>query len=440
MRVASVSATGGSMRGRADSGPVSGSSSEVGVGRRVARGLARVLPLTPLGVLVAAGGASVFFLYGRPRSDFVVQLASAGAVAFVVAALLEVVVGRWLLGRRRLQLEDRVRFEAQRGFVRGEGWPTWWYWPFVEVRAEVEQPAGLRLAADGGGFRLDGLHRARSEELVVRWWIEDGLGLARWTTRSTLKTDLRVAPHLAELERDVTLRAWSDGEDQPHPMGQPVGDRVELRPYVRGDPLRLVRWKVYARTGELMVRASERALERASRVHAFIVPGPEDEAAAAAAWAALEGHLLGPSWRFGGPSAPEGVEAVEPALDVIAASRGKEATPALARFAEGVGAEAGARLLLFAPAREGPWVSALEAAVRLLPGRVSVLLVHDAPILHEVPRRRRWLRSEAVRPPGCPPPPPDALRRLERRLVEAGASVGVVVRGAAAASMRREAA
>ena len=91
-------------------------------------------------------------------------------------------------------------------------------------------------------------------------------------------------------------------------MGLEDGDRLELRRYTAGDPVRFMHWKVLSRTRKLMVRTPERALSVARRMAAFLIAGERDDASAAAARLALERRLLGSDWLFGTDDAPAGRE------------------------------------------------------------------------------------------------------------------------------------
>src|SRR5205814_5321723 len=105
-------------------------------------------------------------------------------------------------------------------------------------------------------------------------------------------------PGRVELGFD-SLPGLAAGDDEAHPLGQPVGDRIEMRPYVPGDSPRTIAWKIYGRTGKLVVRAPERARIVSPRGCAYQVAGPHDESTAAVARAVLERGFLGQEWRFG---------------------------------------------------------------------------------------------------------------------------------------------
>ena len=173
-----------------------------------------------------------------------------------------------------------------------------------------------------------------------------------------------------------------------------------MRHYVPGDPLRLALWKLYARTGQLMVRMPERAISPSWRIVAYLVSTKLDEPAAAAARVAIEGGLFGEGWRFSADGAKNAPATSTPeALTLIAASRTVRGTPegegaGLSRFIEEVGDGPKTRLILFVPAVMGPWVESAQAAIRGFDGAVTAVVATDR-VVDEVatsPLLERWIR------------------------------------------------
>src|SRR5437773_8099985 len=104
---------------------------------------------------------------------------------------------------------------------------------------------------------------------------------------------MRILPWTGGLDHAPMLRSLAGGEEISHPLGELTGDRVDMRRYVAGDPLKLALWKIYARTGVLMVRTPERAIAPTLRVAAYLPSAIGDEPAAAAARVAIQRGLLG---------------------------------------------------------------------------------------------------------------------------------------------------
>lgn len=393
----------------------------------------RYLPLTDLGVVVLGVGVLVLTAYGFPRADYVVQLAGAAAIGLVALGLLAVLIGAlWAFrlddprrafasaasappkarapaagppgkppGPRESEgREDpdrspgALRFEARRGFAWGRRWPRISWLPLVDIEVEARSPAGLRMERVEGFERLEARHRGGSEQLVRTYTVEDAFGLARLRFERVEARAVEVAPWLGALDRAPALTTLAEGASRAHPLGRPAGDRVEMRPYVRGDPLRLVLWKVYARTGQLMVRTAERALDEDSEVYAYLVAGVGDEPSAAAAWVAVTRGLLGPRWRFAADGTPGSTDHREAAAAAIARSRSARTKSGLAlpEMLREVRMGEGGRVILFLPCRPGPWMERVVEHVSGLGGRVSAVVAHDG-LRPEAPARRGWLRK-----------------------------------------------
>lgn len=407
-----------------------GCGSDVGRRGRIHRRLSaawRAFPLTDLGVLVLAAGLLGFFGYGQPRSDYVIQLVSAVAIGLVALALLVVLIGAWRVhARSRRPLEgpiEPLRLEATRSFARADIWPRVRWLPLLELDVEVSHPAGLRLREEGGRERVEADHRAGDAGWVRRFRVEDAFGLAEVCFERPEARPVEVSPWLGALDRAPALAALAPGAQRPHPHGAARGDRVELRPYVRGDPLRLVLWKVYARTGELIVRTEERALDEDVEVIAHLVTGDGDEASAAAAHVALARGLLGPRWCFGtsGLTAPTRDPAT--AIRAIARSRGAPAEGLAATLAAG---DAEARLLLFVPCRAGAWLVPTLELTRARGPRATVVLAHDgAPPAASGPR---WRIRRASVAPGAAAASPESIAEVQSAFARIGAEVLVIER------------
>jgi len=112
----------------------------------------------------------------------------------------------------------------------------------------------------------------------------------------------------------------SDGDDVPDPWAAPSGDRVDMRPYVPGDPLRTVLWKIYARSGRMMVRIPERSVSERRKGCGYLVIGNGDDAASAVARIVVERGLLGDDWRFGADGVANYASETGEALEIIAIS------------------------------------------------------------------------------------------------------------------------
>jgi hypothetical protein len=362
-----------------------------------------LFPLTSLGlgVLVASGCGYQFFAV--PRLDYVIQLVCVLSAALVLLAVTAVVPGALLL-RRAIQrgltanLEEQVA-EARQGFVTLLRLRLPRALPLLEVRWTWRRPRGFNVTLHPEGDSL--VERAASwqrqwaEEVERHFVLEDAFGLARVTLRKTLPQRVQVLPWLGRLQLGTLMRALAQGDELPHPTGAAVGDRADMRRYSPGDPLRLVLWKIYARTGELMVRTPEQAISPHLRVAAYLPAADGDEPAAAVARLAVSGGIMGDHWLFSADGADTPTSDVDQALRHNAASanvrhsaRGNGA--GLQAFCQ-VAAQRGQRqLLLFVPAQPGPWLARAVHAVQRWQGSAVAWVVTDG-VTGAATGRRRWV-------------------------------------------------
>jgi len=390
-----------------------------GVGRISEGLLARLKdgwPLTWTGTLLLALAGGAFWYQGVRRLDLVILAASALAVLLVLL-LAALSAGAALVLRRRpapvrgpLQLEGGSWREL--GPV--AGLPPWL--PFLRLRVRWLDPPGMEVRlAWPAGERVRARRRTRAAAVRRRWAVGDVLGLAEVAWRNTAPAALRVLPPPAALHPGAAFLGFQAGEDMADPRGGLQGDRVDIRKYGPGDPMRSVLWKVYARTRKAFVRMHERALEPAPRVCAYLPASPLDEPPARLARTLVESGRLGPGWRFGADGA-EDAETLDAALEALAASGAGHPSPGLGPFLARAAADGFGTCLILVPGRPGPWEAPVAAALAAPPLRVHLVLALDgwAP-----PPDRGWRRWLLRREPG-EGAEPAALLDLHRRLVAPG--------------------
>lgn len=415
--------------------------------RRVAARARELLPLTNLGLLVLAGSLLAWKLFALPKLDYVVQLVSLLGIALVSVALLAVIAGAILVHRTLKARRERgaevqlLSFEAKAPYA-GLSLPAWRFLPLIEVSWSWIEPEHfeVELVKEHAGVRELVTTTGRHAGLQVsrRFVIEDGFGLARIILRRTEKTSLRILPWPGELAHAPMLRSLSGGDDLPHPLGDFTGDRVDMRRYVAGDPLKLALWKIYARTGVLMVRTPERAIAPSTRVAAYLPAAIGDEPPAAAARIAVEKGLLGAGWIFSADGANHPADDIDGALSLIAASRSVRGTDqgdaaGLLRFLETTAEQEPLRLILFVPARVGPWIERCVAAVKKLGASVSVLIVTDGV---EEPVEKKAALERLLKLPE--PPPADAdSKTTPAELAEVARAFAIIGSGAQVLALDR---
>lgn len=245
--------------------------------------------------------------------------------------------------------------------------------------------------------------------------VKDVLGFSAvdWVQEEPLS--LAVHPKPMSLKAQSILRARFVGDELPDPTGQPTGDRVDMRQYSPGDPPRLLLWKVYARTGKLMVRVPEAAITSAPRTCAYLVAGPDDEMLATVARTIVEANLLGQGWWFGADGSEGNVDKVEQALQLIARSGnpGVRTAHGLAAFLSKAAAEGFGSCLVMVPPTDGDWVERAATIISRSPLAVTLLTVGSAALKSQEPKWRRWVFYEEKRKTD----PSELLARLNSPMV-----------------------
>lgn len=352
--------------------------------RRIARRAVDPIPITPLGIFVLAGSVSVLWTEAFPSMDLVLLIVGYGGLAFAALSIVLVIAVGASLRLRKQPASEPLTAETTRPLLTGHRLPWLGWLPLVSVRSEWYEPdAVVREAASGLRKREEIVEirsRAELRTVVRRTVIADVLGLSRMAFYRSQDVRIDVLPHVGGLSRMTQLEAFAGGDDRPHPMGLDVGDRVEIRRYVPGDPARFIHWKVFGRTRKLMVRVPERALSKADRTAAFFVAGPDDEATAAVARVALESGSLGVDWVFGSDLETQGVDRVDMALSALLRTidaRERHAA-ALGTFVERVERAGPAAVVVFAPPHHGPWVERVRELARRRPHGLRVVIGLDA--------------------------------------------------------------
>jgi hypothetical protein len=408
--------------------------------RRVRRVLERAVglfPLTPLGFAVLLGSGMAYAFFAAPRVDYVIQLVCLLCAALTALAVGAVVPGAWVLHRalkRGTWAKDAQVMEARQGFVSLLRLPVLKGLPLLEVGWRWRRPSGFDVAIHRDGDHLverAACNRRRLADQVERAVVlEDAFGLARITLHRTFAQRVTVLPWAGNLLLSSITRALSQGEDLPHPAGAPVGDRADMRRYAPGDPLRMVLWKIYARTGEMMVRLPEHAISPQLRVAAYLPAVDGDEPAAAAARVALAGGLLGDRWTFGADGTLLPTSQVEDALGMVAKSGGlhnsvRGNAAGLHAFCQHARAAGQRQLLLFLPGDLGDALDRVVAAVRAWNGPTVVVLVTDG--VTSPAQSRAWLTLLKTPQPttsqGLAPCPWEHIQHTTAVLARLGAQV-----------------
>jgi hypothetical protein len=346
-------------------------------------------PLTPAGVIVLGAAGISLGYYGVARIDLLLLVVGAVGLGLGACALGSVLLGALIVavrlrkqgeGSDPLQLESGV--PARTGFALGRLRAI----PLVHVAwSWIEPAATVRATIDGGLLReqIVPTRRGLGERVVRRVVVSDAFGLCRVAFRSTAARKVRVVPGTGALKHVHVVRSIASGDDTYDPLGSPEGERVDTRAYAAGDPMRFVLWKVYARTRQLVVRTPERAYSVARETLAYLVTGEGDEPAAGAARVAVEAGALGPTWVLGADGDARDATTISSALELLARSasaRPEEHGAGLGAFLERNVRGVAGRAVVFVPARPGPWIARVVAAVRARPAIGGAGFARRAPV------------------------------------------------------------
>ncbi|MEM1025725.1 MAG: DUF58 domain-containing protein [Myxococcota bacterium] len=339
-------------------------------------------PLSLLGLGALLGSLLIFRFYAWPREDHVARVALA---AISLAVLQSSIVVSWAAWRTRRWLHDRstpptpIHMQAERGEAEGLRMPRFGHWLGVRIEAVWTDDRVRSKWRDRDGDRLErlsGRRRGRWSSVERLFSVESVFGLARVSFRHRERREIRVTPWSGPGLELPDLLALSAGEAVSQPSGRPLGDRVDMRAYSPGDPPRWLLWKVFARTGELMVRTPEAAGDPQVRWALYLVNAPDDEAGAGVAADLIRRGRLGRDWAFGCDAHPGPLEDELEALSALESSADTDRTPGqgLGHFLSKLG---DARLIVLAPPTLGVWTDALRSLA--LRTSAVVWVVSDGP-------------------------------------------------------------
>jgi hypothetical protein len=395
-----------------------------------------LFPLTTSGVLVALGSAWAFQYYGMGRIDLILLVIGAIGLALVALSVIAVVVGALALRPWITQIGESGTRTLECGVWSQSGvkLPALRWLPFVHIAWRWVSP-DARVAIDRTGRWLleRVLPRRRTIVSSVERYIDvtDVFGLAGITLRHRATGQVTVIPAAGALNRIRVVKGLAGGHDLSHPDGPPTGDRIDLRPYAPGDPVRLVLWKVFARSRRLVVRTPERAISPVQKTIAYMVAGPDDEASAGAARSALEDGSLGEDWVLGADGTDTTTSEVGEALTVLARS-GTAAEPVqgigLHAFLSGDAASLGSRAIVFVPASPGVWLARAAAAARGSTASIEFIIAFDGIDRSAVQSRWKRLVMQSAPDDDAGAVPIQELRKVVDALQGTGAGVTLLDR------------
>lgn len=373
---------------------------------------------------------------GMGRQDLILLIVGLVGLTVVVWSVVATILGAAVVAWKGRSVPPMPPMELECGVKRAVEFslPSLWWLPFVEVDWRWEKPGvDLELTRKKGKLteRITPTRRGLVERIVRRVEVGDTFGLATISFHHSQPCALRLLPSTGGLRSMQVVQGMAGGDALGHPDGEPVGDRIDMRRYGAGDPIRYVLWKVYARTRELMVRTQELALSPTHQTVAYLVIGAADQAAAGAARVAVDHGALGGDWQLGADGTDQVADAAPAALDLIVRSGAMGAElggTGLQQFLHAASRTGVRRAVVFVPARPGPWLERVKAAAagRGAGERMEFVVCTDG-----FSAQKRSLVSRALLRPGDTDQRADsaALREVLRALAPAG-SVMVVDRAA----------
>lgn len=163
--------------------------------------------------------------------------------------------------------------------------------------------------------------RGYADSLTRRIELADCLGLTSVTVElPRLHRDVIFFPGQCGVVDKSEIPTLLGYGDECVAIGEPDGDRVEIREYQQGDPTRYILWKIVARTGgrKLYVRTPE--VVGGGNIAIFFWAGSNDDGSAELLRYMLD-HVLKPdTWIFGSSESPDVAFARDPALLLLAKS------------------------------------------------------------------------------------------------------------------------
>lgn len=357
------------------------------------------VPLTPVGVVVLAGSLVALLYYGLRRIDLILLVVGAVGTALVALAVLTTLIGALVAWRavRHRPGDELGKLECGYPSRTGFSIPYLWYVPLVDVRWTWVRPdAKVRVRRSGGKLFEEVVASRRGEvrEVVRKFEVGDIFGLSKLRFRAAERRPVRFSPSRGNLAHIEIVRGMAGGDELSHPDGPTSGDPYDLRRYQAGDPIKLMLWKVFARTRMAVVRTPERAISPARKTVAYLVTGDLDEPAAGAARVAAENGSLGEDWVLGADGSGDVAMTSGQAVDVLTRSghAPEQAGGAgLGDFFQRAATGSVGRTVVFVPGRPGPWLDRVQAACANHRGTVEFVVGIDG--LDKSAERTWWQRT-----------------------------------------------
>lgn len=171
----------------------------------------------------------------------------------------------------------------------------------IALPIEVDLDAGREVVTFHRRCQID-FEKSADFELERKVLVQDPLGLFAFPIKSQVKVpEIFVKPKLFDRTSPNRLRAIAEAAGaKATASGNPQGDMVEMREYQEGDSVRLMLWKVLAKTDgqRKMVRTEERVESHRTAFYLFATGASDNRAASFVAYYLQQKQLAG-DWVLG---------------------------------------------------------------------------------------------------------------------------------------------
>jgi hypothetical protein len=389
------------------------------------------VPITWRGAVALPLLALVYYAFAERKDQVVRSLTLSGLGLAAMMLVLVIGTSVWLRLRRQPSAAVPLGLEANVPLRTGYSLGHAAWNPLVKIDLAWQRPAGVavQVVPAGGRFleQVTASRRGVGAEIVRCFRVTDILGLTRFTVRRRAAQEVLIRPYRGPARRLPPLVQYVAGEQREHPEGRREGDLIEMRSYLPGDPLKLVLWKVYARTGRMLVRMPERAVRPCEKMLIYFVASPGDEAAAGIARAMLEGTEPGQNYLFAADGADSPTRSSREALDQLVRSAGAWSCGGLGleRFLGRCETAGAAACLLFVPSEPGPWLGRVAEQLARHRGSCRAIVGIDG---FQLPPEDWSLRQLLVSRPASAGARPVDVSQVCQVLSRCGAEVWVIDR------------
>lgn len=329
------------------------------------------LPVSLRGLMTSAALIAAFRYIALAEHDRIFLAASVGGLFLITSLALFTTIAAIWLRFCRLPCRDHLDIASSISATTGLQIPYLGWLPFLQIQTIwKDHPHVASNFVGKNGLLVESItsfERMQTSHVTRQFVVEDVFGMSRVTFQRTVPQSVRIEPLPAAVHDVEAALRIDHGDGMSHPAGKPTGDLIEMRNYQPGDPLKLVLWKHFVRTGQVLVRLPETAVATSSRLVACFVAGDGDEASAGVACSVIASAIKSDEKvTFLADGAAAAAASAQDAIEQIIASvharkTGGQSIEQLRLQSE---AEEANHCLLFVPSHPGPWLERVISAVR----------------------------------------------------------------------------